>query len=64
MENSMVKITDMAGKIVFADRSNGGQVTWNGYTPNGKRAATGVYIVFVVAEDGTEKATTKILFIR
>lgn len=63
-ENSYVKITDMSGKIVFAARSEGGQITWNGTTPKGGRAASGVYIVFVVDSNGKQRAATKILFIR
>ncbi|MDL2227954.1 hypothetical protein LJC25_00310 [Bacteroidales bacterium OttesenSCG-928-K03] len=63
-ENSYVKIVDSAGRIVFSDISNGGQVVWDGLTPSGKKASSGVYIVFAVDSNGEEKASTKILIVR
>ena len=63
-QDSFVKITDSAGKIVYSAISNGGQVVWNGYTPSGKKAASGVYFVFAVDSQGQEKASTKFLIVR
>lgn len=63
MDNSSVRITDASGNFVFSTQSIGGEATWNGINPNGERAATGVYYVFVVDEKGQSKAATKILFI-
>lgn len=58
-----VKITDAAGKVVFATVANGGQAIWDGNNMNGKRAQSGVYLVFASNEDGKETFVTKILFI-
>lgn len=63
-DNSYVKISDMEGKVVFSGTSDGGQIVWDGTDANGNRASSGVYIVFAVSQDGKEKATTKILFVK
>ena len=64
VEDAHVKITDFAGKIVYAAISNGGMITWDGNLPNGKRASTGVYVVFATDENGKEHSVTKILFVK
>jgi hypothetical protein len=60
---SIVKITDISGKLVFETRSEGGQAIWYGNNLNGNRVHTGVYLVFSANEDGTQSNVTKILFI-
>jgi ligand-binding sensor domain-containing protein len=62
--NSDVKITDTYGNLVYSTRSEGGQAIWDGYNFDGRRAATGVYLVFATTLDGSEKVVTRILFIR
>jgi ligand-binding sensor domain-containing protein len=62
--NSSVKITDTYGNLVYETRSEGGQAIWDGYNFDGRRAATGVYLVFATTEDGAEKVVTKILVAR
>ncbi len=63
VENSILKIVDVSGNLVFQTTSVGGRAVWNGQNLHGEKVKTGVYIVFVSNEDGTEKATTKILVI-
>lgn len=63
MENSLVKITDLNGNLVFEAISLGGQVLWNGQNFSGERVSTGVYLVFCSNEDGTLSKVTKLLFI-
>jgi len=58
-----VKITDAAGRVVFATIANGGQAIWDGNKLTGGRAKSGVYLVFASNEDGKETFVTKILFI-
>ncbi|MFT5648424.1 MAG: hypothetical protein ACI976_003124, partial [Aureispira sp.] len=41
----------------------GGQAIWNGTDYTGRRAKSGVYLVFVVNEDGGQKGVGKILFL-
>ncbi|MDR2836291.1 MAG: hypothetical protein LBV69_08920 [Bacteroidales bacterium] len=61
--NSFVKITDIAGNLVYETKSEGGQAVWNGKNARGTRVKTGIYLVFSVSEDGSQKVVTKILFI-
>lgn len=63
MEKTNVKITDIAGNLVYETTSNGGLATWDGNNFNGQRVATGVYLVLCSNNDGTESFITKILFI-
>jgi len=45
-EDAVVKITDVRGQILFETRSLGGQAIWDGRDLKGRRAETGVYLVF------------------
>jgi flagellar hook assembly protein FlgD len=58
-----VKITDISGQMVYETRANGGTATWDGRNFTGKRAATGVYLVYSTNETGEETHVTKILFV-
>jgi len=64
MENTIVKITDISGNIVWETKSLGGQAIWNGKNFNGKKVNTGVYLIFCSNQDGTETFVTKLLFIK
>lgn len=59
-----VKITDIGGQLVHETQALGGQAVWDGQDYTGRRTATGVYMVFVVNSDGTQKLATKIMFIK
>lgn len=63
VRDANVKITDIYGNIVYNSISTGGQLVWNGKNFDGKRVATGVYLVFSTNIDGEETIVTKILFI-
>jgi hypothetical protein len=58
-----VKITDIAGQLIFQTTALGGQAIWNGKNFKGERAHSGVYIVFCSDVDGKQTYITKILFI-
>lgn len=62
VSNVNVKITDMAGNLVFETKALGGQAQWNGSNLRGERAASGVYLVFSSNSDGTKTYVSKILF--
>ncbi len=62
ISNAEIKITDVAGNLVFETKANGGTATWDGKNKSGNRASTGVYLVFSTGVDGEEKAISKILF--
>lgn len=44
-----VKITDVAGNLVFEGKSYGGQAVWDGRDYLGRRAASGVYLIFATS---------------
>ncbi len=65
-ENANVKITDVGGSIVFETIANGGQAIWYGNDLSGKRAASGVYLVFSTAVqnlNNPDAAITKIMLV-
>lgn len=62
--NSRVKITDISGNLVYETKSTGGDASWDMKTYNGRKVATGVYLVFCNNEDGTVSKVIKILIIR
>jgi len=59
--NTNVKITDVAGNLVFETNSEGGTVTWNGKSFSGKKVQTGVYLFFCTNSVFTESIVKKIL---
>ena len=61
--DTKVKITDLAGNLVFETTSNGSIATWNGKNVNGEKVSTGVYLAICVTADGTQSTITKILVI-
>jgi ligand-binding sensor domain-containing protein len=63
-EDANVKITDISGNLVFEQRAFGGQAVWNLHNYLGQKAAPGVYLVFVVNDDGTQKLVTKFAVVR
>ena len=50
--NSDVRVTTAAGELIYKTRSIGGTATWNRCLPNGDKAASGVYLVWSVDENG------------
>ncbi len=64
VQDADVKITDVSGTLIYQTIAYGGQAIWDGHDPSGRKANTGVYLVFSTNEDGTEKFVTKLLFIQ
>lgn len=60
-ENAIVKITELNGRLVHQTRSLGGQVIWNGLDYNGRKIASGIYLVLVRDDKGRENIATKII---
>ena len=58
--DAFVKITDVSGKLIWQTQANGGTATWNVRDYNGRRAATGMYLVFCTSPDGAESVVGKI----
>ncbi len=64
MSNSNVKITDIAGNLIYQTKSVGGQVSWNCKNSKGNRVATGVYLVLAATPESKESVVTKIMVIK
>ena len=61
-----VKITDVNGVLVYETEALGGQAIWNGYDYNGRKAVSGVYLVFSTSTGSLEDPdaiVTKILIV-
>ena len=61
-----VKITDVAGNLVYEGTSLGGQAVWNGRDYLGRRAASGVYLVFATSSesfDSPDAIITKVVIL-
>ncbi|MFT5383174.1 MAG: ligand-binding sensor domain-containing protein, partial [Saprospiraceae bacterium] len=62
-----VKITDVSGQLVYETKALGGQAIWDGRDYNGRKAASGVYLVFSTSKevlDNPDAEVTKILFMK
>lgn len=64
VENTIVKITDINGNLIYETMSEGGMAMWDGKSLKGNRVATGVYLVFCADKTGEQSTVTKILFIK
>ena len=58
--SALVKITDVAGHLVFATKANGGTVTWNLTNPDGQRVRSGIYLVLSSDADGKNGCVSKV----
>jgi hypothetical protein len=61
--NAILKITDIAGNLVYELEAAGGTATWNGRRFDGRRPHTGVYLVFATNQDGSQSMVTKLIFV-
>lgn len=62
--NSIVKITDAQGGLVYQGKATGGQLSWNGKNMHGLRPHSGVLFVYACGEDGSQAVVCKIFYIR
>jgi flagellar hook assembly protein FlgD len=61
--DSDVKVTDIAGNLVYKTVSNGGTATWNGKTMSGERVKTGVYLIWTAPNEGKGRKVGKVLVV-
>jgi hypothetical protein len=64
MQNSRIKITDVAGNLIKDAVSNGGQYTWNCANHKGEIVTSGIYLVFATLSDGSQGVVTKIMVLK
>ena len=60
-DNTNVKITDVAGNLVFETTTEGGGATWDGRSFSGKKVQTGVYLFFCTNSLFNESVVKKVL---
>lgn len=63
VNNAMVKITELDGKLVYQTRALGGQAVWDGKNYRGQRIVSGAYLVLVTDNSKKERVATKIFYI-
>lgn len=63
VNNAIVKITELDGRLVYQTRALGGQAVWNGKNYRGQTISSGVYLVLISDETGKEKMATKVFFV-
>lgn len=64
LNKANVKITDIEGNLVYETISEGGTIEWDTTAFGSYKVASGVYMVFVSAQDGSETKVKKIMIIR
>ncbi len=64
MQNSIVKITTVSGKLVHQTKSLGGNAYWDGENLRGEKVKTGVYLIYVSGENGEQSGMQKLLIMR
>ncbi len=64
VDNAVVKITELNGRLVHQTRALGGQAIWDGKDYQGRKISSGVYLVLVSDENKQEKTAAKIVYIR
>lgn len=64
VDNALVKIAELNGRLVYQTRALGGQAVWDGKNYKGEKIASGVYLVIVRDNTGLEKIVTKIVMVK
>ena len=64
LDKATVKITDIEGSLVHEATSAGGTIEWDTTAFGKYKVASGVYMVFISAPDGTETAVKKVMIVR
>lgn len=64
MDRVNLKITDIEGNLVYETTSQGGTVLWDTRAFGRYKVASGVYMIFISSEDGTQTKVKKVMIIR
>ena len=59
-----IKITDIEGNLVYETTSEGGTIEWDTTAFGKYKVASGVYMIFISAEDASETAVKKVMIVR
>lgn len=58
--DATVKITDARGQLIWQTQASGGTASWQVQDYQGRRAGSGIYVVYAVSPDGSTTAVGKI----
>lgn len=58
--NAVVKITDVAGLLVYETKANGSRAVWDARDYQGRRVRTGIYLAYTADADGNNTCISKI----
>ncbi len=64
LDKATVKITDIEGNLVYEVVSEGGTIEWDTTAFGKYRVASGVYMLFISAQDASETTVKKVMIIR
>lgn len=64
IDNANIKITDIEGNLVYETTSEGGTIEWDTKAFGKHKVASGVYMIFIAAEDGVETKVKKVMIVR
>jgi hypothetical protein len=64
IDKATVKITDIEGNLVHETTSEGGTIEWDTTAFGKYKVASGVYMIFISAQDGIETKVKKVMIIR
>ncbi|MDI1316787.1 two-component regulator propeller domain-containing protein [Flavobacterium sp.] len=64
LSKAIIKITDIEGNLVYETTSEGGTIEWDTTAFGKYKVASGVYMIFVSAQDASETAVKKVMIIR
>jgi hypothetical protein len=64
IDRANVKITDIGGNLVYETTSQGGTIEWDTTAFGKYKVASGVYMIFISAQDGVETKVKKVMIIR
>lgn len=63
-DKAIIKVTDVAGNLVYESTAIGGTIEWDTTAFGKYKVASGVYMIFISAEDGIETNVKKVMIIR
>lgn len=64
LDKANIKITDIEGNLVYETISEGGTIEWDTSAFGKYKVATGVYMIFISAQDGGETKVKKVMIVR
>jgi len=64
LDKADIKITDIEGNLVHEEVAQGGSIEWDTTAFGKYRVQSGVYMIFVSSQDGTETQVKKVMIVR